>query len=213
MAHRSAFDADLGSARAFVSTIAHRRAVDRVRSEEASRRRERADAVKAPVVDVTAEPEAAAIESLERRLVRSALDRLTDTQREAIVMAYYDGRSYPEVAALLDVPLGTVKTRIRDGLIRLRDTNAADDSSTTTVDSGADDDMADDDMADDDMADTPDDVATIWSELVDAGLSDAQADCVTDAVVAEWGADALSQTGRIADEDLLRLRDIVFDCA
>ena len=213
MAHRSAFDADLGSARAFVSTIAHRRAVDRVRSEEASRRREPADAVKAPVVDVTAEPEAAAIESLERRLVRSALDRLTDTQREAIVMAYYDGRSYPEVAALLDVPLGTVKTRIRDGLIRLRDTNAADDSSTTTVDSGADDDMADDDMADDDMADTPDDVATIWSELVDAGLSDAQADCVTDAVVAEWGADALSQTGRIADEDLLRLRDIVFDCA
>ncbi len=208
MAHRSAFDADLGSARAFVSTIAHRRAVDRVRSEEASRRRERADAVKAPVVDVTAEPEAAAIESLERRLVRSALDRLTDTQREAIVMAYYDGRSYPEVAALLDVPLGTVKTRIRDGLIRLRDTNAADDSSTTTVDSGA-----DDDMADDDMVDTPDDVATIWSELVDVGLSDAQADCVTDAVVAEWGADALSQTGRIADEDLLRLRDIVFDCA
>lgn len=88
------------------------------------------------------------------------------------------------------------------------DTNAADDSPTTTVDSGA-----DDDMADDDMADTPDAVATIWSELVDAGLSDARADCVTDAVVAEWGADALSQTGRIADEDLLRLRDIVFDCA
>ena len=116
------FDPDRGSARAFVAVIAHRRAVDRVRSEEATRRRDTNDAV----LDLN-RPDAAdagdeVIESFERRQVRSALDGLTDMQREAIVLAYYDGRTQTEVASLLGVPLGTVKTRIRDGLIRLRDT-------------------------------------------------------------------------------------------
>lgn len=117
------FSAERGSARTFVATIAHRRAVDRVRSVEASRRRDTADARLAdPPPAVVDEPEPAAIDSLERHQVREALAALTDTQREAIVLAYYDGRTHAEVAALLDVPLGTVKTRIRDGLIRLRDT-------------------------------------------------------------------------------------------
>ena len=58
---------------------------------------------------------------LERAQIRRCLSALTELQRESVMLAYYGGRTYPEVAALLDTPLGTVKTRLRDGLIRLRD--------------------------------------------------------------------------------------------
>lgn len=116
------FDPDRGSARTFIATIAHRRGVDRVRSEQASRRRDTDNArgTIAPTVDETA-PDQALLTAIDKRQVRDALDRLTEIQREAIVLAYYDGRTQVEVASILDVPLGTVKTRIRDGLIRLRD--------------------------------------------------------------------------------------------
>jgi RNA polymerase sigma-70 factor (ECF subfamily) len=99
-------------------TMAHRRAVDRVRSEQASRDRES----KTVDVERTAPPvdEAVAIQ-LEHQQVRAALGHLTDIQREAIALAYYGGHTYREVAELLDIPLATTKTRIRDGLIRLRD--------------------------------------------------------------------------------------------
>jgi len=59
--------------------------------------------------------------SLEAERVRRCMDGLTELQRESITLAYYSGYSYPQVASLLDVALGTIKTRIRDGLIRLRD--------------------------------------------------------------------------------------------
>ena len=59
--------------------------------------------------------------SLEREHVRRSLDSLTDLQREAVVLAYYDGYTHREIAELLRVPSGTVKTRLRDGLLRLRD--------------------------------------------------------------------------------------------
>jgi RNA polymerase sigma-70 factor (ECF subfamily) len=112
------FDPDRGNARTWIMTMAHRRAVDRVRSEQASRDRES----KTVDVERTAPPvdEAVAIQ-LEHQQVRAALGHLTDIQREAIALAYYGGHTYREVAELLDIPLATTKTRIRDGLIRLRD--------------------------------------------------------------------------------------------
>jgi RNA polymerase sigma-70 factor, ECF subfamily len=115
----SRFDPARGSAAAWALTIAHRRAVDRVRSENAVTRREQkvASDIVADVGDIADVVEA----SLEGQRVRHCMEGLTELQRESIKLAYYGGYSYPEVAQLLGVALGTVKTRIRDGLIRMRD--------------------------------------------------------------------------------------------
>ena len=114
----SRFDPARGSAAAWALTIAHRRAVDRVRSENASSRREQKAAEPEPAEDDVAETVAA---TLERQRVRRCMGGLTELQRESIKLAYYSGYSYPQVAKLLGVALSTVKTRIRDGLIRMRD--------------------------------------------------------------------------------------------
>jgi RNA polymerase sigma-70 factor (ECF subfamily) len=114
------FDPVRGSATAWVFTIAHRRAVDRVRSEQASadRTRKVAATTGQTPYDEVAEEVAG---QLERQQVRRCLRALTELQREAITLAYYGGHTYPEVARLLDAALPTVKARMRDGLIRLRD--------------------------------------------------------------------------------------------
>jgi RNA polymerase sigma-70 factor, ECF subfamily len=114
----SRFDPDRGSAAAWALTIAHRRAVDRVRSESAGSRREQKVALDRESDDDVAETVAA---TLDHQRVRRCLDGLTELQRESIQLAYYGGYSYPQVAQLLGVALSTVKTRIRDGLIRMRD--------------------------------------------------------------------------------------------
>jgi RNA polymerase sigma-70 factor (ECF subfamily) len=116
----SRFDPDRGSALAWLLTIVHRKAVDRVRSAEAASRRDVAyHQQNQPVAhDATAE---AAEASLEARRVRGALENLTEVQREALELAYFGGYTHTEVATMLDLPVGTAKTRIRDGLIRLRD--------------------------------------------------------------------------------------------
>jgi RNA polymerase sigma-70 factor, ECF subfamily len=114
----SRFDAGRGSAVAWVMTIAHRRAVDRVRSESASTQREQ----KLAPGPVSGDDVAELVETaLDRQRVRRCLGALTSLQAEAVKLAYYGGYTYPQVAELLGVALGTVKTRIRDGLIRLRD--------------------------------------------------------------------------------------------
>jgi len=114
----SRFDPARGSGAAWALTIAHRRAVDRVRSETASSRREQKAAEPQPAEDDVAEVVEA---TLEHQRVRRCMSGLTEPQRESIKLAYYSGYSYPQVARLLGVALGTVKTRIRDGLIRMRD--------------------------------------------------------------------------------------------
>jgi RNA polymerase sigma-70 factor, ECF subfamily len=114
----SRFDARQGSAATWVLTIAHRRAVDRVRSASAAAAREqRAAPLWEPADDVADTVQA----SLDRERVRRCLRGLTEHQRESITLAYYEGYSYSQVAGLLGVALGTIKTRIRDGLIRMRD--------------------------------------------------------------------------------------------
>jgi RNA polymerase sigma-70 factor, ECF subfamily len=114
----SRFDPSEGSARSWLMMLAHRRAVDRVRAAQASAQREARAAVAATDYDVV-------VEEVETRLdaqrVRRCLDSLTEIQRESVTLAYYGGYTYREVAALLGVAVGTVKTRMRDGLIRLRD--------------------------------------------------------------------------------------------
>jgi RNA polymerase sigma-70 factor (ECF subfamily) len=117
------FDGSRGSVAAWITTIAHRRAVDRVRSEQSARVRADADArrLEAPR-DVVADTVVDDDQSLfDRARVRRALDRLTEAQRQSVELAYFGGHTYREVALLLGLPEGTIKTRIRDGMIRLRD--------------------------------------------------------------------------------------------
>ena len=113
------FDPAKGSATTWIMTIAHRRAVDRVRSAAAAAAREVKTAeVPSPNGDEVADSVAASIEA-ER--VRRCLEGLTEAQRESITLAYYGGYSYRQVGERLGVALSTIKTRIRDGLIRMRD--------------------------------------------------------------------------------------------
>jgi len=114
------YDPTRASAKTWMLTIAHRRAVDRVRSVQSATDRERRVAATETTRDYDEVVEA--VESrLDAQQVRHCLRTLTDLQREAVTLAYYGGNTYAQVATLLDVPLGTVKTRLRDGLIRLRD--------------------------------------------------------------------------------------------
>ncbi|MCH0563011.1 MULTISPECIES: sigma-70 family RNA polymerase sigma factor [unclassified Streptomyces] len=111
---------DRGTAVNWILTLAHRRAVDRVRSVEAAAARDHQAALLArtPEFDeVTEQVEA----RLEREQVRRCLRTLTEIQRQAVTLAYYRGLTYRQVAEALTLPLGTAKTRLRDGLIRLRD--------------------------------------------------------------------------------------------
>jgi RNA polymerase sigma-70 factor, ECF subfamily len=113
------YEASRGSVRSWSTTLAHRRAIDRVRSEQSARDRTERDAQRRdlPPNDVAEQVVAA----MDATRVRKALGRLTDMQRQAVELAYFGGHSYRQVALLLDVPEGTIKNRIRDGMIRLRD--------------------------------------------------------------------------------------------
>ncbi|GAA5035515.1 sigma-70 family RNA polymerase sigma factor [Terrabacter aeriphilus] len=119
--HSARFDPAKGGALSWMLTIAHRKAVDRVRSAEAARNRDVGYGTSHQDVshDSTSE---AVVERLDAERVHLALATLTQAQRQALELAYLSGYTHTEVATMLDLPLGTAKTRIRDGLIRLRDT-------------------------------------------------------------------------------------------
>jgi RNA polymerase sigma-70 factor (ECF subfamily) len=112
------FDASKGNVRSWAATIAHRRAVDRVRSEQAHRERNRADALVGQ--PATSGPDELAVDREAKRRAVTALRQLSDPQREALELAYYGGLTHVEIADHLGIALGTAKTRIRDGLLRLR---------------------------------------------------------------------------------------------
>ncbi|MEC5175350.1 RNA polymerase sigma-70 factor (ECF subfamily) [Cryobacterium sp. MP_M5] len=116
----SRYEAARGGASTWILTMAHRRAVDRIRSSQAGRDRD----TKIGIRDLAVEYDNVS-ETVETRIeherVEKAMSRLTELQRQAISLAYYGGLSHSEVAERLHIPLGTVKTRLRDGMIRLRD--------------------------------------------------------------------------------------------
>jgi RNA polymerase sigma-70 factor (ECF subfamily) len=112
------FDESLGSAKTWVMTIAHRRAVDAVRRNESHKKYDGQVLLDEVHHD---EPVERIIRDEEHGAVRDCLQTLTELQMESVRMAYFNGYTYAEVANLLDKPLPTIKTRMRDGLIRLRD--------------------------------------------------------------------------------------------
>ena len=112
------FDVSRGSAKTWIMTIAHRRAVDAVRRNESQKRYDGQAVVEEVSHD---EPADRLVTEEEHSAVRGCLDTLTELQLEAVRLAYFSGYTYAQVATLLGKPLPTIKTRMRDGLIRLRD--------------------------------------------------------------------------------------------
>lgn len=114
------FDASKGTAVTWIMTMTHRRAVDRVRSAQSSRDRDTKIGIRdyQPDYDNVADTVEVRIEHAR---VEQAMSRLTDLQRQAVTLAYFGGYSHTEVAEMLKIPVGTIKTRLRDGMIRLRD--------------------------------------------------------------------------------------------
>ena len=113
------FDPERGRAKSWVLTLAHRRAVDAVRHDQAATNRDKA-------YDWSAGPDYDEVNEtvtirLEHEQVRRCMEGLTELQREAIDLAYYKGYTYAECASVLDANPSTIKTRMRDGLVRLRD--------------------------------------------------------------------------------------------
>jgi RNA polymerase sigma-70 factor (ECF subfamily) len=114
------YDAKKGGASTWIMTMAHRRAVDRVRASQASRNRDTKIGIRD--YDAAYDNVSDTVQiRIEHERVEKAMLRLTELQRQAVSLAYYGGYSHSEVAELLSVPIGTVKTRLRDGMIRLRD--------------------------------------------------------------------------------------------
>jgi RNA polymerase sigma-70 factor, ECF subfamily len=117
----SSYDAGRGAPLAWLTTIARSRAIDRLRSGwQDQRRKESLDAI-GDAASIDANPEEATVASERQQLVREALAQLTPEQREVIELAYYSGLSHSEIAAKLNQPLGTVKTRTRLGMMKLKE--------------------------------------------------------------------------------------------
>ena len=111
------FDPDRGSLRSFLLAQAHGRAVDAVRSSSSRRARESRDAMRTAEAEYDMQHEVWDLAVAEQ--VAHAMGELPDEERRAIELAYFDGRTYREVAQLLDQPEGTVKSRIRNGMRRM----------------------------------------------------------------------------------------------
>ena len=116
----SRFDPNKGGASTWILTMAHRRAVDRVRASQSSRDRDIRIGIRDRDSEYDHVSESVEVK-FEHERVERAMERLTELQRQAITLSYYGGYTNSEVSEMLSVPIGTIKTRIRDGMIRLRD--------------------------------------------------------------------------------------------
>jgi RNA polymerase sigma-70 factor (ECF subfamily) len=114
------YDPNKGGASTWILTMAHRRAVDRIRSSQSTRDRDTKIGIRDFETEYDSVSETVEV-TMESERVKKAMSRLTELQRQAVSLAYYGGYSHSEVATMLSVPIGTVKTRLRDGMIRLRD--------------------------------------------------------------------------------------------
>lgn len=116
----ASFDAARGNPMSWLVMMTRSRAIDRLRSRDTRRKRERTMEDAGPLADSAPGAEQRTIESQQQRMVREALSELGDDQRELIRMAFYQGLSHSELAERTGLPLGTVKTRIRLGMMKLR---------------------------------------------------------------------------------------------
>ena len=116
----SRYESQRGGASTWIMTMAHRRAIDRIRSSQAGRDRDTKIGIRDLAVPYDHVAETVEVK-IEHERVEKAMSRLTELQRQAVSLSYFSGYSHREVADYLHIPLGTVKTRLRDGLIRLRD--------------------------------------------------------------------------------------------
>ncbi|WP_187776127.1 sigma-70 family RNA polymerase sigma factor [Antrihabitans cavernicola] len=116
----ASFDARCGSPLAWMITIAHRRAIDRVRSEQSRTARDQRNSLLSMRRCFDDDVAAEVLAEMSNHRVVACLDCLTDLEREAIVLAYIDRLTYRETAAALDIPVPTAKSRIREGLHRMR---------------------------------------------------------------------------------------------
>lgn len=112
------FDPDRGSLRSWLLAQAHGRSIDRLRSDGARRQREERDALRTASAGYDLEREAMDLAVADR--VNEVMASLPPAERQALELAYFDGYTYREVAQILDTPEGTIKSRIRAGLKRLR---------------------------------------------------------------------------------------------
>lgn len=117
----ASYDANRGAPLAWMATIARSRAIDRLRSSWQDQHRKESLDVLGDAPANTASPEESAAASERQRYVREALNLLTPEQRRVIELAYYSGLSHSEIAEKLNQPLGTVKTRTRLGMMKLRE--------------------------------------------------------------------------------------------
>ncbi|MDO5031206.1 sigma-70 family RNA polymerase sigma factor [Corynebacterium sp.] len=113
----AAFDPSLGTARAWVGRMAHGRAVDKLRSHVASVQR---DDAHAKLSDAAVSIEEEALGNVESQRLRAAVERIGEPHRTAVMLAFFDGLSHAELAESTSVPLGTAKTRVRDGVKKLK---------------------------------------------------------------------------------------------
>jgi RNA polymerase sigma-70 factor, ECF subfamily len=118
--HSAVYDESRGSLWSWLAVVTRNRAIDRLRQSSGRRAREVPIQLEHDPAEANAVPENLTLFQEERRLVRDAMDTLTCEQRQAIELAFFSGLTHVEVAEHLGAPLGTIKTRIRVGLQRLK---------------------------------------------------------------------------------------------